>query len=87
MISYDESNCNGNNISSYHSIGKSLARQYFNSKIISLQVLTTIGDHLNPCTKPTNKPAATRTVFTTQIWDVAGVTQPLLKTAEKQLGA
>ena len=78
---------NGNNISSYHSICKSLLKQYLNGKFISSQVLTVIGDHLNPCMKPTNKPAATRTVFTTQIWDVAGVTQPLLKTAEKHLRA
>jgi hypothetical protein len=87
MIIYDESNCNGNNISSYHRIFKSLLKQYLNGKFISSQVLTTIGDHLNPCTKPANKPAATRTVFTTQIWDVTGITQSLLKTAVKQLRA
>ena len=78
---------NGNNISSYHSICKSLVKQYLNGKFMSSQVLVAIGDHLNPCTKPVNKPAATRTVFTTQIWDVTGITQPLLKTAAKQLTA
>ena len=78
---------NGNNISSYHTIFKSLVKQYLNGKFISSQVLAAIGDHLNPCTKPTNKPAATRTVFTTQIWDVTGITQSLLKTAVKQLRA
>ena len=87
MIIYDKSNCNGNNISSYHRIFKSLLKQYLNGKFISSQVLATIGDHLNPCTKPANKPAATRTVFTTQIWDVTGITQSLLKTAVKQLRA
>ena len=76
-----------NNISPYHNICKSLVKQYLNGKFISSQVLAAIGDHLNPCTKPKNKPAATRTVFTTQIWDVTGVTQPLLNTAEKQLRA
>ena len=78
---------NSNNISPYHSICKSLVEQYLNGKLISSQVLTAIGDHLNPCTKRTNKPAATRTVFTTQIWDVTGITQPLLKKAEKQFRA
>ena len=41
-------------------------------------------DPRNPRIKPVNKSVATRTVFTTQIWDVTGITQPRLKTAGKQ---
>ena len=48
---------------------------------------TVSDDHLNPCMKPANKPVATRTVFTTQIWDVTGITEPRLKTAGKPLRA
>ena len=59
----------------------------FESQTYIFAGINTIGDHLNPCTKPANKPAAIRTVFTTQIWDVTGITQPLLKTAAKQLRA
>ena len=44
-------------------------------------------DHLNLCIKPADKPVATRTVFATQIWDVTGIAQPLLKTAEDQLSS
>ena len=39
----------------------------------------------NPCKKSANKSVATRTVFTTQIWDITEITQPRLRTAEKQL--
>ena len=41
----------------------------------------------NPCKKSANKSVATRTVFTTQIWDITEITQPRLRTAEKQLRA
>jgi hypothetical protein len=37
--------------------------------------------------KSANKSVATRTVFTTQIWDITEITQPWLTTAEKQLRA
>jgi hypothetical protein len=37
--------------------------------------------------KSANKSVATRTVFTTQIWDITEITQPQLKTGEKQLRA
>jgi hypothetical protein len=37
--------------------------------------------------KPANKPLAARTLFTPQIRDITGITQPWLKTAEKQLRA
>ena len=73
---------NDNNLSPYYSICESLVKQYVNGKFTTSQVLTVIDDHLNPCMKPANKPVATRTVFTTQIWDVTGITQPLLKMAE-----
>jgi hypothetical protein len=62
-------------------------KQCLNGKFITLQVLATGYDHPNPCRKPANKPVATRTVFTTQIWDITEVTLPQLKTAEKQLKA
>ena len=42
-------------------------------------------DHPNLCKKSANKSVATRTVFTTQIWDITEITQPRLRTAEKQL--
>ena len=41
----------------------------------------------NPCKKSANKSVATRMIFTTQIWDITEITQPRLKTAEKQLRA
>ena len=44
-------------------------------------------DLWNPRIKSANKSVATRTVFTTQIWDVTGITQLRLKTAGKQLKA
>ena len=78
---------NSNNLSPYYIIYESLGKQYVNGKFTTSPVLIVIDDHLNPCVKPTNKPVAARTVFTTQIWDVTGITQPLLKTAEKQLRA
>jgi hypothetical protein len=65
----------------YHN--ESLVKQYLDGKFITLQVLAVSYDHPNPCMNPANKPVATRTVFTTQIWDVTGITQPQLKTAEK----
>lgn len=37
--------------------------------------------------QPANKPVATKTDFTTQIWYIIRVTQPRLKTVENQLTA
>ena len=39
----------------------------------------------NPREKSANKSVATRTIFTTQIRDITEITQPRLRTAEKQL--
>ena len=77
------------NITTYpHTISQRvISETIFKWQVITLQVLAVSYNHLNPCMKPAIKPVATRTVFTTQIWDVTGITQPRLKTAEKQLRA